>query len=635
MEEKKAERFSGRLGLILAALGMAIGTGNIWRFPRVVAENGGGTFLIPWIIFLFTWSIPILIAEFTLGKASRRGPVGAFAKLLGNRSAWMGAFMALVTLAIATYYSVVTGWTLKYLVATVSEIINQGGHAVSEAALDAQQVASQHEAARKTFEDFTSDPWQPVAYHFGCVLLVSLIIWSGVKWGVELACKLLIPLLFVLLATGAFWAITRLEGSGRGLHWFFTPDWSALGHPKVWIAGLSQSAWSTGAGWGLILAYGAYSRWDEDAVGTNATAGLGNNGASLLAGLFIFPAVFAIFGQAGLPDDQIVAALRDSGEASTGLSFTYAPFIFKSLGQAGLYCTAGFFLALFFAALSSLIALYEMGARVLGDFGLSRGKSVIVLFVLCGGVGVLSARDMSFFNTIDWIASLGLIVGGLLVVWAVQIFGANPFRIDLINNTGASVRLGTFFNWLFLYIIPIQGLGLLTWYLYHAVTNAPAGTDPWDPFATGGAGAGPFLFWALWVIVPLFLFSPWIGQQSLKGSDRPGPEEKPANLWIRLLVLPIPYLLTVPALKTRVLPWLQEQGNQYGEQLNRWEIVAAFVCGVLGLGFVIMLFKTTNADAQQRKADRKAEARARRKEASRLKRRARKTRGATEEQPPE
>ena len=107
--------FSGRFGLVLAALGMAIGTGNLWRFPRIAAEHEGGTFFIPWLVFLFTWSIPILIAEFTLGNKTRRGPIGAFTRLLGPQAAWMGAFMAFGTIMIGTYYSVVTGWTLKYL----------------------------------------------------------------------------------------------------------------------------------------------------------------------------------------------------------------------------------------------------------------------------------------------------------------------------------------------------------------------------------------------------------------------------------------------------------------------------------------------------------------------------------------
>ena len=190
------EAFSGRFGLVLAALGMAIGTGNIWRFPRIAANYEGGAFLIPWLIFLFTWSIPILIAEFTLGKTTGRGPIGAFAKLLGRQAAWMGAFMAFVTLMIATYYSVVTGWTLKYLVDACLGMDAIGG------ATDPAGIAQSREQAVTHFEEFAvRTGWEVFAggasipaalwFHLVAVALGALIVWRGVKGGVELACKAL------------------------------------------------------------------------------------------------------------------------------------------------------------------------------------------------------------------------------------------------------------------------------------------------------------------------------------------------------------------------------------------------------------------------------------------------------------
>ena len=114
------ERFASRWGLILAALGMAIGTGNMWRFPRIVATNGGGTFLLPWLVFLATWSIPLLIVESAMGKAARRGTVGTFTRLVGPRSTWQGAFVGFCTMGIGFYYSVVAGWCLKYLALSLS-----------------------------------------------------------------------------------------------------------------------------------------------------------------------------------------------------------------------------------------------------------------------------------------------------------------------------------------------------------------------------------------------------------------------------------------------------------------------------------------------------------------------------------
>ena len=118
--------FSSRWGLIAATLGMAVGTGNLWRFPRIVAQNGGGTFLIPWIIFLFIWSIPLLMVEFALGRATRRGPLGAFSRIFGERAGWRGGFVAVCTLAIMFYYSVVAGWTMRYLLMAIG-----GGRALT------------------------------------------------------------------------------------------------------------------------------------------------------------------------------------------------------------------------------------------------------------------------------------------------------------------------------------------------------------------------------------------------------------------------------------------------------------------------------------------------------------------------
>jgi NSS family neurotransmitter:Na+ symporter len=280
--------FSSRFALVLAALGMAIGTGNICRFPRIAAEYEGGAFLIPWAIFLFTWSIPILIAEFTLGKVTNRGPIGAFSKLLGKQAAWMGAFMAFVTLMIAAYYSVVTGWTLKYAIDAVMHLGDAAQPIVSPTEIDANHIA-----AISAFQGFAGKP-EALFYHLAAVGVGIVVVWRGIRGGIELATKILVPFLFLLLIFGVVWALTSLKGASKGIEYFFTPNWSHLSSPKIWIAALSQSAWSTGAGWGLILAYGAYARRNEDAVAVNHAAGLGNNSASLLAGLFIFPAVFII-----------------------------------------------------------------------------------------------------------------------------------------------------------------------------------------------------------------------------------------------------------------------------------------------------------------------------------------------------
>ncbi|MFQ5766429.1 MAG: sodium-dependent transporter, partial [Acidobacteriota bacterium] len=192
-----SEVFSSRWSLILAALGMAVGTGNIWRFPRVAAQYGGGAFIIAWILSLFVWSIPLLMVEFALGKKTRKGPIGAFVGLLGPRFAWMGGFVALCTLAILSYYSVVTGWCIRYFLQSATG-----------------RLAADAETSWKAFTGAGS--WWPVLYHAAALGIGGWIIHRGVVKGIEKANKILIPSLFLLLMAAALRAVT-LDGAGQGL----------------------------------------------------------------------------------------------------------------------------------------------------------------------------------------------------------------------------------------------------------------------------------------------------------------------------------------------------------------------------------------------------------------------------------
>ncbi|TDI85670.1 MAG: sodium-dependent transporter, partial [Caldithrix sp.] len=323
---KQAEFFSSRWGLILAALGMAVGTGNIWRFPRIVAQNGGGSFLIPWVIFLFLWSIPLLIIEFTIGRETRYGTVGAFGKFLGKKFTWMGAFVGFCTMAIMFYYSVVMGWCLKYLVAALS-----GNTGLFE--------------SQAFWESFTTS-YQPVGFHLLAMTLGFFVIYKGVVAGIERANKILIPLLFSLLLLAAVRALT-LPGAMSGLNYLFEPNLAALLNYRTWLEALSQSAWSTGAGWGLILTYAVYMKKEEGVVLNSFIAGLGNNTASLLAAMVILPTIFAI-----LPYDE---AMRAMASGNTGLTFIWIPKLFEQM-PLGSFFMIVFFLALASAALSSLIA---------------------------------------------------------------------------------------------------------------------------------------------------------------------------------------------------------------------------------------------------------------------------------------
>ena len=485
----KQETFSSRWGLIVVCLGMAVGTGNIWRFPRIVAQNGGAAFLIPWLIFLFSWSLPLLIAEFAIGRGARRGVVGAFADLIGRRYAWMGGFIAVTSVMILFYYSVVTGWTLKYVLAS---LVGQ---------LDGVN-------AEQYWTDYSSSIWQPLGFHAVSVLIGAVIISRGVVAGIERANKALIPILLGLLIVAVLRSVT-LPGAERGLRFLFNPDLSLLWSYRTWLEALTQSAWSTGAGWGLVLTYAIYMRRDEDLV-VNATAiGLGNNTASVLAGMAVVPTAFAVLSES--------EALEAMAAGNTGLTFIWIPQLFARMPGGGLFLTL-FFVALFCAALSSLIAMIELATRILMDGGITRRRAVqwVVAATIVGGAP--SAVSVAVFENQDWVWGLALMVSGLLVALGATRFCVRRFREELVNVAGNDLNLGRGFEWVLTYLIPVEFAVMFGWWIYQAV----AVIDPtgwWSPLRTYSLGTC-LLQWGV-ALVLLVAFNKRIAAASLRGRTEP------------------------------------------------------------------------------------------------------------------
>src|SRR5690606_10834385 len=215
--------------MMLAMLGMAVGTGNIWRFPRVAASNGGGSFLIAWVCFLLLWSVPLILTEFAMGKAARRGLIGSFAKIAGPRFGWMGAFVAFTSTAIMFYYSVVLGWTVHYFWVALTG-----------------QLSGANSAG--LWESFAFTP-EVLWFHAIAIGLGVFVVARGVR-GIETAARILMPTLFLMVIVLAIRALT-LDGAERGLAFLFTPSWAELKDYNTWLQALTQNAWDTGAGWGL------------------------------------------------------------------------------------------------------------------------------------------------------------------------------------------------------------------------------------------------------------------------------------------------------------------------------------------------------------------------------------------------
>jgi len=454
---KENQRFSSRWGTMLVMLGMAVGTGNIWRFPRVAANNGGGSFLFAWAVFLLLWSVPLILVEFAMGRETRRGPIGAFARLLGRGSAWMGAWVAFTATAIMFYYSVVMGWTIRYLWGSLTSGIPM----------------TSPEAATAFWEGYAGSGAAVLTHGIAMGLGVAVVAF-GVR-GIEKAARVLIPTLFVLVIALAIRAIT-LPGAEKGLAFLFTPEWSDLLSARIWLEALTQNAWDTGAGWGLITAYAVYLRNQEDTTLNAFVLGFGNNSVSLLAGIMVLCTAFAIMPEAA---DTIV------GAGNEGLTFIWVPQLFARMPAGNLFMIL-FFLALVFAAWSSLIAMIELASRVLIDFGLSRGRAIQIVAVAGFLFGVPSALSMEFFRNQDWVWSVGLMLSGLFFAIGVLRYGVNSFRTRLVNREGSDIVIGRWWCAVMVFVA-LEAIVLMFWWLSQAldVDNLAATLTPFSSFNVG------------------------------------------------------------------------------------------------------------------------------------------------------
>jgi neurotransmitter:Na+ symporter, NSS family len=438
------EKFNTKLGFIFAGLGMAVGAGNIWRFPRVATQNGGAAFILAWAIFLFLWSLPLLMIEFGMGRSSKKGLVGAFKEFVGEKYSWMGSFVAFVATAIMFYYSVVSGWFLRYFVYFLGS---------SPKDLDTQSVWDGFISSHSLQTFWTT----PYFYQFISLLVTSLIVYFGIAKGIEKANRFLIPALFILLMV-ALVNVVLLPEFGKGMNYLFDFKFSQLGDYKVWLNALTQSAWSTGAGWGLLLTYAVYASKKEDPVVSSTVISLGNNSASLIAAIIIVPTIFAFHAPA--------ESMKIMAEGNEGIAFIHLPLLFLKM-PGGKYLIVIFFLALFFAAISSLISMLELPVRILMDFGMKRKKALAIIASTGFVLGLPSALSMDVFKNQDWVWGLALMVSGLFFTIAALKFGVDRFRREKINAF-SHVKLNRSFNFVVKYVIPVEFLLMLVWWFYQS-----------------------------------------------------------------------------------------------------------------------------------------------------------------------
>ena len=502
----ESDQFSGRLGLIFASIGAAIGTGNIWRFPRMVGANGGGTFLIPWLFFLFVWSIPLVIAEFAMGKRSRVGTVGTFRIFAGKKFAWMGLWTAWISTAIGFYYAIVAGWCLKYFQLGISGGLTGDG-------VDTTEV----------WNTFLQSPLQVIAFQFLIIAITLLAIWKGAK-AIEKVNVLLMTSLFVLLfmTLGLSLWMDMSDGSLDGALFMFTVDPDMLMEPEVWINGLSQSAWSCSAGMGMCITYAVYMRKDEDTVLNAFTMGFANNSISIIAGLAVLSAIFAVSAD----------PLTTVTNGSSAITFLALPEVFAQApgGPIGAFVMmAGFFLALSFAAITSMISTVELCVRNFVDHGYDRQKSVLITSLAIFFFGLPSALMWiqldaggvafpEFLEVQDHIWGYGLMFSGLFIAFSIWKYGyvkwkkevelgkaapglkgylgvgVSAFRDDFINTGDNDLEVGRWWDICLYLAFPFLFSVLMLSYFGDMIANTE---DVWNPANPKGLG----IILAFWGVV--------------------------------------------------------------------------------------------------------------------------------------
>jgi len=480
-EKKKADQWSTRWGLILACIGMAVGTGNIWRFPRVAASQGGGAFILVVMIGLFLWAIPCMMAEAVWGKVTRMGVIGSFKEFVGRKWTWMGTVVAAISLGIAFYYAVVVGWCVRYFVYALSGVIKPG--------LDSEAL----------WTAFSTTPGAMVPWHLVVMLAATLIIFKGLAEGLEKINKVLIPALFVMLVILAIRA-NMLPGSVEGLKFLFSPKWADLLKGRVWLEGITQVAWSTGAGWGLMLTYFVYAKKREDIVLNATTVCFGDTTAAFLAGLAVIPTIFAL-----APDPQAAVA-----SGNTGLAFIHLTNLFTVM-PGGVFFASLFFLALIFAGFSSLLSMVELGVRLLMDAGWPRHKAAIAAGIGITVLGLPSSWSMSFLDNQDWVWGVGLLFSGLLFSFAAMKIGVQKIWDEHIAPDS---DLQAPWMWKLIYLFPLWFVIIFGWWIKQAASWYPDTYMKWLPISEYTFTVGTMVYqWAIVVVLAL-VTNNWLADKS-------------------------------------------------------------------------------------------------------------------------
>ena len=446
MTKNNRANFGSKLGVILASAGSAVGLGNIWRFPFETGNHGGAAFILIYLGCVLFFGIPIMVAEFSIGRHSRANTAGAYQKLApGTHWRWVGRMGVLAGFLILGYYSVVAGWTLEY-------IVQAGTNAF------AGQSANDFIAS---FNGFVSHPWRPALWMVVFMLMTHFIIVKGVEKGIEKSAKIMMPMLFLLLIVLAVCSVS-LPGARAGIEFLLKPDFSKV-DGNVLLGAMGQAFFSLSLGMGCLCTYASYFRNDTNLPKTALNVGWIDTMVAILAGFIIFPAAFSV----GIQPD-----------AGPSLLFITLPNVFQqafgNLPWLAVILSIMFYVLLALAALTSTISLHEVVTAYLHEeFNLTRGRAAKLVTAGCTFLGVLCSLSLgvgkeltvfglTLFDLFDFLtAKIMLPLGGFFIAIFTGWYLDKRIVWEEVSNNGTLPKV-VYRIWLFLlkYIAPI-GIGFI------------------------------------------------------------------------------------------------------------------------------------------------------------------------------
>ncbi|HPF85286.1 MAG TPA: sodium-dependent transporter [Aminivibrio sp.] len=430
-QEAHREHWGSRIGFILAAAGSAVGLGNIWRFPYITGKYGGAAFVLVYLALIFIVGFSVMLAEMAIGRKAQLNAVGSFQKLRGGAWPIVGWMGVLAGFMILSFYGVIGGWTIKYFIWSFTGLM---GDAAAGKAGD-------------VFGAFVTNTPQVIMYQAIFMLITIWVVYKGIGEGIEKYCKILMPALFVILLILIVRSVT-LEGAGKGLEFYLKPDFSKL-TGESFAAALGQAFFSLSLGMGCMITYGSYVDKQTTLPGAAIQVCVIDTMVAILAGLAIFPAVFAFGVDAG---------------AGPGLTFVTLPSVFAKMAGSSIW-SALFFLLLFIAALTSAISLLEVVAAYVIDKGWARPKAAVIMGLLIFALGVPSAMSLTgapkiagkdFLDAMDFLSSNVLLpLGGVFIALFVGWFWTADARREVTNEGTHSFGMMEPWIWVCRVIAPL------------------------------------------------------------------------------------------------------------------------------------------------------------------------------------